>query len=137
MVARRLGDALRGRTRRDATLELRRCDEDLGDGAATAIPDVAALATAGARTRRAQPAYEALRDDAFHRGGDLVARRADVDEARDGARGIVGVKSGEDEVSGERRLDRDLRRLAIANLPDEDDVRILAHDGAQRRTEGQ
>ena len=40
-------------------------------------------------------------------------------------------------MPGERGLDRDLRRLAIADLADEDDVGILAHDGAQRGAEGQ
>ena len=40
-------------------------------------------------------------------------------------------------MAGERGLDRDLRRLAIADLADEDDVRILPHDGAQRRAEGE
>ena len=86
-----------------------------------------------AQRRRTQ----ALRDDALHRGGDLVAGDADVDEASDGARRVVGVERGEHEVAGERRLDRDLRRLAVADLADEDDVRVLAHDGAQRRAEGE
>jgi len=35
----------------------------------------------------------------------------------------------------ERRLDRDLRRLAVANLADEHHVGILAHDRARRRRE--
>jgi hypothetical protein len=41
------------------------------------------------------------------------------------------------EMAGEGGLDRDLRRLAITDLADEDDVGILAHDRAQRRAEGE
>ena len=35
------------------------------------------------------------------------------------------------QVAGERRLDRDLRGLAVADLADHDDVRVLAQERAQ------
>ena len=35
-------------------------------------------------------------------------------------------------MAGERRLDRDLRRLEVADFADEDDVRVLAEEAAQR-----
>ena len=35
------------------------------------------------------------------------------------------------QVTGERRVDRDLGRLVVANLADHDDVGILAQEGAQ------
>ena len=38
----------------------------------------------------------------------------------------------EHEVAGERRLDRDLRGLEVADFADEDDVRVLTQEAAQR-----
>ena len=40
-------------------------------------------------------------------------------------------------MSGERGLDRELRRLGVADLADEDDVRVVAEDGAESRLEGE
>ena len=40
-------------------------------------------------------------------------------------------------MAGERRLDGDLRRLAVADLPDHDDVGVGAHERAQAGGEGQ
>ena len=48
-----------------------------------------------------------------------------------GAGGVVRVQRREDEVAGERGLDRDLGRLGVADLADHDDVGVLAEDGAQ------
>ena len=39
-------------------------------------------------------------------------------------------------MTGQRGADRDLRRLEVAGLTDEDDVGVLAQEGAQRRREG-
>ena len=52
-------------------------------------------------------------------------------------RRVVGVQRGEHEVAGERRLDRDLRGLAVADLADHDDVGVGAHHRAQARGERQ
>ena len=62
---------------------------------------------------------------------DQEALDPEVDQARDRGRGVVGVQGGEDEVAGERGLDRVLRRLGVADLADHDDVRVLAQDVAQ------
>ena len=62
---------------------------------------------------------------------------AHVDQAREGAGGVVRVDRGEHEVTGERRVDRDLGRLLVADLADHDDVRILAEEGAERAREGE
>ena len=50
---------------------------------------------------------------------------------------VVGVQRREHEVARQRRLDRDLGRLEVADLADEDDVGVLPQEGAQRRREGQ
>ena len=52
-------------------------------------------------------------------------------EAGDRRRRVVGVQRREDEVAGERGLDGDLRRLAVADLADHDDVGVGAHHRAQ------
>ena len=41
---------------------------------------------------------------------------------------VVGVQRRKNKVSGERRANRDIRRLAIADFADHDHVRILPHD---------
>ncbi len=70
---------------------------------------------------------------AGERRGDEERLDAHVDEAGDGAGGVVGVHGGEHEVAGERGLDRDLGGLLVADLADHDDVGVLAEEGAQRR----
>jgi len=40
-------------------------------------------------------------------------------------------------MARERSVDRDLRRLAVADFTDHDDVRVLTQEGAQRTREGQ
>ena len=52
-----------------------------------------------------------------------------------GAGGVVRVDRREHEVTGERRVDRDLDRLLVADLADHDDVRILPEEGAERARE--
>src|SRR5438105_7153412 len=58
-------------------------------------------------------AHPPLRQDADERRADEVRPAAHGDEPRDGARGVVGVDGAEDEVSGERSLDGDLRRFPV------------------------
>ena len=50
---------------------------------------------------------------------------------------VVGVQRGEHQVAGERRLQRDLRRLLVADLADQHDVGVLPEDRPQRRGEGE
>ena len=52
------------------------------------------------------------------------------------AGGVGGVQRGQHEVAGERRLDGDPGGLHVADLADQDDVRVLAQDRAQAAGEG-
>src|SRR5713101_2516361 len=85
----------------------------------------------------AEDAHQALRQHADQRRPHQVGLDAHVDEAGDGARGVVGVDGAEDEVAGQRGLDGDLRRLAVADLADHDHVRVLAKEAAQTVGEGE
>ena len=53
-----------------------------------------------------------------------------------GGRRVVGVQRREDQVAGERRLDRHLGGLQVADLAHHDDVGILAHQRTQAGGEG-
>ena len=50
---------------------------------------------------------------------------------------IVGVQGGKDEVPGQCGLHGDGGGFGVADFADQDDVRVLAHDGAQPVGEGQ
>ena len=80
---------------------------------------------------RAELAGEALGDDAVDRGGDQECLDPHLGQPHDRPGGVVGVKRGEHHVPGQRRLDRDPRRLAVADLADHHDVRVGAQDRAQ------
>src|SRR5205823_4709832 len=80
----------------------------------------------------ADAARQPLRGDELHRGGYQERLDAHVHQAVDGRGRVVGVQRGEHEVAGEGRLDGDLRGLEVADLADQDDVRILP----QERTKG-
>ena len=83
-------------------------------------------------------AAQRLRDDAAQRLGEhdadlrLPVRRKLIDDAIDGRRRGRRVQRAEHQVAGLGRLDRDRHRLQIAQLADQDDVRILAQRRAQR-----
>ena len=61
---------------------------------------------------RAEQPREALGDHAVERGGGQEGLDAHLGQARDRRRRVVRVQRREHEVAGERRLDRDLGRLA-------------------------
>jgi hypothetical protein len=56
-------------------------------------------------------------------------------KARDNADRVVGVDGREHQVAGERRLHRQVGGLAVADLADHDDVRVLAQRRAQPRSQ--
>src|SRR2546428_15193 len=116
-----------------------------GFGYASSV--VAALGRLGSRLRvlatrrlaalRAHLAHQALGEHPEQRGGEQVVLHPHLEETRHGARRVIGVQGREDEVAGERRLDRDLGRLGVADLAHHDDIGVLADDRAQPVREGE
>src|SRR5581483_1180819 len=84
---------------------------------------------------RAELAREPLREDAGHGGAGEERLDAHLVQARERARGVVRVQRREHEVTGERRLDRDLGGLAVADLAHHHHVGVRAQDGPQRGRE--
>ncbi len=58
-------------------------------------------------------------------------------QADEHARRLPGVHGGDDQVTGHARLHRDARGVEVADLPDHDDVRVLAQHRAQALGEGE
>ena len=86
---------------------------------------------------RADHPHQALRQHRHQRRSNQVVLHAHVGEARDGAGSVVGVERGKNQVAGERGADGDIGGFAVADFTHHDDVRVLAHDVAQARGEGQ
>src|SRR5262249_4376496 len=84
-----------------------------------------------------QAANETLGEHAEQARGKQVRLYAHIGEARYRAHRVVRMQSRQHKVSGETRLDRDLRGLEVPNLADHDDVGILAQYRAQSAGEGQ
>ena len=61
--------------------------------------------------------------------------REELDHAPDRLGRVERVQRREDEVAGLRRLQRDLGRLGVAQLADEDDVGVLPQHPAKRLRE--
>lgn len=85
----------------------------------------------------AQPAHQSLGLDTAHRRSHQEGFHAHVDQTREGAHRIVGMQGRKHQVTGERGLYGDLRRLQVAYLPDHDHIGILPQDRAQGGSEGQ
>src|SRR5262249_15031489 len=66
----------------------------------------------------ANDADQALGHDAIQGGNEIVRLDAHVDEAADDVGDVVGVNSGENEVSGKGGLDGDLRGFLVADFAD-------------------
>ena len=85
--------------------------------------------------------HEAQRDDRLQRAREreahlgLLVRRVERQHAVDRLRRVRRVQRREHEVTRVRRLERGVERLEVANLADEDDVRILPQHAAQRLRE--
>ena len=103
---------------------------------------IAAVANMTSQTTVAAGAVGALDqrlgDDALQRGRELRAdllllvRREDVDDPVDGLRGRLRVQRGEHEVAGLGRGQRGRHRLQVAQLADQDDVRVLPQHPLER-----
>ena len=83
------------------------------------------------RARRTRPPHQPLRHDAEERRRHQERLDAEVEQPRDGRRRVVGVQRAEQQMAGLRRPERDVRRLLIANLADQNHVGILAENRAQ------
>ncbi len=81
----------------------------------------------------AQPAHQSLGLDTAHRRSHQEGFHAHVDQTREGAHRIVGMQGRKHQVTGERGLYGDLRRLQVAYLPDHDHIGILPQDRGARR----
>ena len=116
----------RRRVPSSAPQELRR-DAQLGELGLGRLVRLAAV--------RAELPREALREHGRDRRAGEERLDAHLAEARDRRGRVVRVQRREDEVARESGLDRDLRRLGVADLADHDDVGVRAEDRAQRRGE--
>lgn len=74
---------------------------------------------------------QAEAEDTGDTGGEEEGFDAHVDETGEDAGGAAGVDGGDDEVSGEAGLDGDGGGFGIADFADEDDLGVLAHEGAE------
>ena len=92
---------------------------------------------AAAADARQQP----LRDDALEHAGEdrahlrLLDRREELDQTADRLGRVDGVHRREHEVTGLGGLERRLGRLAVAELADQDHVRVLAEHAPERLVE--
>ena len=91
----------------------------------------------GRFARRADLSRKPLGDKTQHRRGKQKGLDTHVQQAHHTARAVVGVQGRQHQVSRQRRLDRNPRRLLVANLPDHDHVGILTQDRAKRPHERQ
>jgi hypothetical protein len=78
----------------------------------------------------AQPAHQALGEDAAQVAGEQFGADADLVQARQRAEDRVGVQGGEHLVAGERGAQGHGRGVGVADLADQDHVRVLAQQRA-------
>ena len=88
-----------------------------------------------AHAELADRAHQPLRQDAVQRGDKVIRLDAHVQEAAEHIYHVVGVDGGEDQVAGDCGLDGDLGGFGVADLADDDLVRILPQD--ERRPRGE
>ena len=120
--------------------------------AAGAFVELVRLRQAGARARlleqprldlgrplavRADQTHQPLRHHAVERRHELIRLDAHVQEASQHVHDVVGVDGREHQVTGQRRLDGDLRRLGVADLAHHDLVGVVAEDRSQAASKRQ
>jgi hypothetical protein len=86
---------------------------------------------------RTDLADQSLGENTFERRGDQERFHTHIAQTRDRAGSVVRVQRAEHHVPGQGRLDRDLSRLEVADLADQNLVRVLPQDGPQGVGEGQ
>ena len=86
---------------------------------------------------RQEPLADHAPKDAGEHGADLLLLRGrkELDHPADGLGGVDRVQGREDEVARLGRLQRGLRGLGVAELADQDRVRVLAEHAAERLAE--
>ena len=82
-------------------------------------------------------ANQPLGDDRFNGGGQQEGLHAQVGQTKNGAGSVIGVHRREDQVARQRSLNRNLSGFKVANLTNQDDVRILSKEGPQQLGERQ
>ena len=101
----------------------------------------AIITSTAATTAAADARQQPLRDDALeHAGKDradcgLLDRREELDQAADRLGRVDGVHRRQHEVAGLGSLERGLGGLAVAQLADQDHVRVLAKRAPERLVE--
>ena len=78
-----------------------------------------------------------LRQHAVQRRDELIRLDAHVQEPAEHVEDVVGVDRREDQVPGQRGVDRNLRGLVVADLADHDLVGIVPQDRPQPARERQ
>jgi len=86
---------------------------------------------------RTESPHQSLGDDTPEGRGDLVSLHSHVRQAGHAVGCIVRMQRRENEMAGERGLDRDLGGFAIPDLAHEHHVGVLPEDGSQGGGEGQ
>ena len=99
-------------------------DAQAGEGrAGDAVRRIGARAAAQAR-------QQALRDDAAQGRAQGKRFNPQVQQPGNRRRRIVGMDGRQHQMAGQAGLDGNARRFRIADLADENDVRVLAQNGA-------
>lgn len=86
---------------------------------------------------RAEGTHEALGNEGADRGTNQERLHAHFHQTGDATDGVVGVKGGEYQVTGERGTYGNLRGFKVANFPHHDDVRVATQDAAQTAGKGE
>ena len=80
---------------------------------------------------RTNTAYQTLRDDPAQCGRNDIGIDTDIDQTVNCTDRVICMDRGKHEVTRDRGSHRNLCRLAVTDLTDSDDVRVLTQDRAQ------
>ena len=112
-------------------------DQQFKNASAPCIACLTAVCAACALAVCTNFSYQSLCQHTQQRRAKQERFNAHVGQARDGTGRIVGVQSGQHQVTCHGGLDGNLRGFKIANLANHDDVRVLSQNGAQGLGKGQ